>query len=102
MRLEMGEARPKRLKKIRTTALKVRRHQNINSRGTKSKNTVGLGDLGLLLNVTEDGVLVQLGIEGADLALDSLLNLLNVGVGHKVLLNLLSLRGRHLEGEAAD
>lgn len=41
-----------------------RRHdsgkKNHNSRETKSDDTIGLGDLGLLLKLTEDGVSVKL------------------------------------------
>lgn len=69
----------------------------LHSRSGKGEDTVSLGNLGLGLKVTEDGVLVELGVEAVNLALDGLLNLLNVGVVHKVLLNLLSLRRRHLE-----
>jgi hypothetical protein len=110
MRLEMGEARPKRLKKIRKTALRNRvrkpskpsNHHRCNaavdchSRGTESEDAVDLGDLGLGLNVTEDGVLGELGVKRGELALDGLVGLLDVGVVDKVLGNLLSLGSGHL------
>lgn len=65
-------------------------------RGTEAKNSVRLGNLGLLLDITEDGVLVELGVETVELGLERLLSLLNVGVVQEVLSNLLSLRCRHL------
>ena len=51
------------LKKIRTTELHIsrcRQNRKGDIRGTKSENTVCLGDLGLGLQVPEDRVLAEL------------------------------------------
>lgn len=61
---------------------------------TKSDDTIGLGDLGLLLKLTEDGVSVKLGIESRDLAIDNVANLLGVGVVEEVVLDLFGM-GSH-------
>jgi hypothetical protein len=51
------------LKKIRTTELPIsrcRQNRKGDIRGTESEDTVCLGDLGLGLQVPEDGVLAEL------------------------------------------
>lgn len=51
------------LRKIRESSREPRHDsgkKNYNSRETKSDDTIGLGDLCLLLKLTEDGVLVKL------------------------------------------
>lgn len=51
------------LRKIRESSREPRHNsgkKNYNSRETKGDDTVGLGDLGLLLKLTEDWVLVKL------------------------------------------
>lgn len=60
---------------------------------TKGDDTVGLGDLGLLLKLTEDWVLVKLGIESRDLAVGNVENLLGVGIVEEVVLDLLGMGG---------
>lgn len=60
---------------------------------TKSDDTIGLGDLCLLLKLTEDGVLVKLGIESRDLAVGNVENLLSVRVIEEVVLDLFGLGG---------
>ena len=53
------------LKKIRTTELRVSRCHAVQEgdiRSTESENTVCLGDLGLGLQVPEDGVLAELSV----------------------------------------
>jgi len=79
-------------------------------RGTESEDTVCLGDLGLGLQVPEDGVLVELTVsyvlygysrgtylrvELVDLTREELVGLLGVGVVDKVVFDLLGL-GCHL------
>jgi len=58
----------------------------------ESENTVCLWDPGPCLEVSEHGVLAELGIERADLSRDKLVCLLGVRVLKEVLLNLLRLR----------
>jgi len=53
------------LKKIRTTELRVSRCDAVQEgdiRSTKSEDTVCLGDLGLGLQISEDGVLAELSV----------------------------------------
>lgn len=53
------------LKKIRTTELHISRCHAVqegNIRSTESENTVCLGDLGLGLQIPEDGVLAELSV----------------------------------------
>jgi hypothetical protein len=80
-------------------------------RSTEGEDTVGLGNLGLGLEIPEDGVLVELSlsatyrkaygrwvvahltVERVDLARDELVGLLGVWVGKEVVLDLLRLSG---------
>lgn len=54
------------LRKIRESSREPRhdsgKKKSYNSRETKSDDTIGLGDLCLLLKLTEDGVLVKLSV----------------------------------------
>jgi len=101
------------LKKINTTELRVsslRYYGRFSLRGTESEDTVCLGDLGLGLQVPEDGVFAELivsddtyhqwqntylRVELVDLTREELVGLLGVGVVDKVVFDLLGL-GCHL------
>lgn len=66
MRLEMGAARPNMLKKIKTTELarqpKYAKKWSHDLRGGETEDTICLGHLGAGLEVTEDGVFVELDV----------------------------------------